>query len=148
MRSVNGIFTTVRPTSPIPSTYAGLPEDMDDWSCAEWVTYHKRVKAALGKDKAIDIVSRDSDSIGIWANSNSCKYNCEWSRYFKSEGIDPGSNIFSSLYCTAENVSNTAEGITSPGFLKPLIVIAVIGGGAYIANKAGLFDSFKKKRRK
>lgn len=146
-KKVDGIFTTIRPTSPIPATYQGLPLDQDDWTCADWVTYYKRIKSSLGKEKAVQIVNTDSDRIGLWATSQTCKYDCTWYNYFKNEGVNTGANIFSNLYCTASNVAETGQDITRPGFLKPIIVGGAIIAGLYFANKAGLFDKLKKKRR-
>lgn len=142
---IQGIFTTVRPTSPVRSTYQDLPADMDDWTCAQWVTYYNRNKASIGKARAVDIINRDSDSIGFFATSNTCKYDCNWTRFFQKEGVNTGSNIFSNIFCAASNVTETAASITAPGFLRPLLILGLIGGGLYAANKAGMFDKMKKR---
>lgn len=146
-----GLFSIIRPSSPLPDTYKDLPEDMDDWGCAHWKTYYERLKSKLGKSKAVEIVNLDISNIGWFNSSELCKYNCEWARFFKNEGLDTGSNIFSNVYCAATgvtetivNVTDTAKDITEPKFVKTIIIIAGLAGAGFLAYKLGLFKKLKK----
>lgn len=137
-KSLSGIFSTVKPTSPYPSTYAGFPDDMDDWGCGHWKNYYLANKAIIGKDRALQIVDADSSSIGMWADGLMCKYDCAFTEFFEKEGLSV-SNIFSKLYCAGENVVDaganvveSAEGITdfvsSVANSKILLIGAALGG--------------------
>jgi hypothetical protein len=107
VRALSGMFDTVRPTSPYPSTYAGFPQDMDDWNCGQWKSYYSANKLIMGKDKAIALLERDADSIGSFATGQMCKYDCSFVEFFKKEGVNVGW-IGSKLYCAAENVGDAA----------------------------------------
>lgn len=138
-RVLQGIFTTVRPSSIFPDTYAGLPADMDDWSCGHWKVYYERNKAKSGKTAAGQLLLSDVGRVGMWADVHMCKYNCDWVQFFEGEGL-PGGNIFSKLYCTVDNVADTAQNTTQ--FTKTLtgngiLFAALIGGGIYFYNKYG-----------
>lgn len=147
-----GMFTTILPSSPVASTYAGFPMDMDDWDCESWKQYYIRNKAALGKTQAVSIVNKDSYRIGIFANAHSCPYDCDFASYMAGEGLDP-SNIFSSIYCggtkvvknvvnatvdtskVLSNVTSAAESVTS----SKLLTLGLIAGFGYLA-----YNHFKK----
>jgi hypothetical protein len=148
------IFGNTPPSSPLPSTYAGFGPDIDDWACDTWKEYYIRNKAAFGKEKAQTILNRDI------ANTNSfsghiqwCKYDCEWVKYFASEGLKTG-NVFSESYCagtavvsavehtaeTADNLTGSVSKLTSSKVLS----LGLIAGAGYLALKVFYPEALKK----
>lgn len=137
-----GLFSTILPSSTVPSTYKDFPLDMDDWNCAQWKAYYQRNKTALGKEKALEIVNIDSERIGVFANVHSCIFDCDWINYFKSEGLKV-SSIVSSVYCgavkggevvgnavdTAANVTDFASSFTG----NKLLLFIGLGVAGYVA---------------
>lgn len=151
------LFFATPASSPLPSSYADLPPDIDDWSCDQWKIYYTRNKAAYGQAKAISIVSTDSaNTSSITSNSQFCKYDCDFVNFFAKEGLVTG-NIFSKAYCTVdavatavENTADTASNVT--GSLKSftsskLFSIGLIAGLGYLAVKE-LYPSMLKKSRR
>ena len=138
---MNGIFSTIAPTSPDPSTYSGFPEDQDDWGCEHWKEYHKRNKNIYGSEVAKSIILTDSDNVGWFADIHLCKYDCDFVDYFEKELGESVGNIFSKIYCVGSEVVEAGDslvsgahgGIKIASFLLP---IAVIGGVALAANYA------------
>lgn len=141
-----GMFSTILPSSPVGSTYAGMPMDMDDWECEDWKQYYLRNKYALGKEQAVSIVNKDSYRIGIFANAHYCPYDCDFATFMANEGLDP-SNIFSSIYCgatkvtknvvnatvdTSEVISNVT-GAVRAGTSSKFLTLLLIGGLGYVA---------------
>jgi hypothetical protein len=143
-------YSSVKPTSPIASTYLGLNPDLDQWSCADFVTYWKRLKASgIGLQAAKDIFLNDIGNTGAWASVNLCKYDCSFVNYFKSEGFTDIGNIFSNALCaantvivatgnvanaaanTAQAVANTTSTVSKLTQPKYLIAIAILGGLGY-----------------
>lgn len=117
------MFSTIRPTSPDPSTYADLPQDQDYWGCQHWRTYYDRNKQSLGKAKAIEIFRVDSDRIGWWADLYKCKYDCDFVNYFENEMGENVGNIFSKVYCGASTIVTTAhDGIKLVNVLTPALM--------------------------
>ena len=140
-RALNGMFDTVRPTSKYASTYAGFPEDMDDWNCGHWKSYYLNNKAIIGQAEAVKLLEIDIESIGTWATGQLCKYDCAWMDFFSKEGIKGGS-IFSKIYCagsgTADAVSSTVDSVgglanfVSSVANNKLLLLGVGLGGWYV----------------
>ncbi len=105
-----GFFSPVLPTSPVSTSYAGFPTDMDDWNCEQWKQYYLKNKAVLGQEKAISIVNNDGYRIGVFASVHACAYDCTWASFMASEGLDP-SNIFSMAFCSIKSTTQTATTI-------------------------------------
>lgn len=151
-----GIWQT-NPTSPLASTYAGFPPDIDDWSCDQWKQYYINNKAAYGKAKAQDILNADiANTNSLTSNIQFCKYDCDWVNYFHGEGLDTG-NIFSKAYCatdaavtavqnTAQTVSNITAGVSSVTQSK-VVSVALVAGAAFVAYKV-FFPSILKPKKK
>ena len=119
----------------------------DYWGCADWMQWHKLVKAKYGKDEA------NARFIDWWGKQDStaspynwCKYNSEFANYFAAQGIDVGwmlshivtgaSNISDAVVDTAGNistgVSNASSGVSSLGtMLGFLLPVAAIGAAYY-----------------
>jgi hypothetical protein len=147
-----GVFTTIRPSSQYPETYAGFPEDMDDWSCEFWKEYYKRNKEIVGQEQAMFLLSSDAERVGAFAELGWCKYDCGWIDYMNSEGASI-ENFYTSTYCGATAITDNAlaivENITKGGakvtqFSSYLIPIAIIGGGLYLAEKQGYLKKYIK----
>ena len=136
-KRLNGIFTTISPTSSLPSTYAGFPLDQDDWVCAQWDSYYERNKTALGQKKALEIFSIDTNRVGSFANLELCKFDCEFVKKFRALGW----NItwLSTVYCGAEEVveaggeiiSGAATGAKGFAGLLKFAPWILLGGAAY-----------------
>lgn len=147
-RGLNGWpFDPVLPSSNVLSTTANVPEDMDDWDCGMWKLYYQKMKAAKGKQYAIDTLEIDSGRVGMFADLQWCKGDCDFINYFKSEGVPTG-NFITDLYCgtgevistvtgavvdvaqgagaVAKGASNTAKTL---GLILPIIVL---GGGGLV----------------
>lgn len=138
-----GLFTTVTPTSPLKSSYLGFPEDMDDWSCTQWMAYWNRNKNGLGLAKAREIFLIDIENVGSFADVQTCKYDCGFVNFFKKEGFQDVGNIISNAYCAADSAVNTVStavetvsntvgnvGDTLAMVTKPKVIIAaaILGG--------------------
>ena len=135
------MFSTIKPTSPDPSTYLGFPEDQDDWGCEIWRTYYDRNKAALGKTKSLEILRVDIDRIGFFADVHLCKYDCEFVDYFSKEYGESVGTIFTDIYCTGKELTSAVStaasgahsGIKMLSLIIPIIVVGgVIVGGEYV----------------
>jgi len=152
-----GIFSDTIPSAPNLSTYSGFPSDQDDWNCSQWIAYYKNCKKFYGQDKAISIISIDAENSSIFADVNACKYDCNFVKYFESEGFGSVGNIFSKTFCTADkavdvvkdavttaetvvdsvgNVGDTLAIVTKP---KILIALAILGGFVYYQYKKPTF---------
>lgn len=134
------LYGDTLPTSPVASTYAGFPTDMDDWSCAQLRNYYEANKAALGKDRALDIIKIDWGNLSDLSYNTPgfvCKYDCDFIRYFRTEGVD-FSSIVSSAACGANNLVNSAENVTEvvkDASGSSLLRIGLIVGGGLLAYK-------------
>ncbi len=140
-----GMFSDVLPSSPVASSFAGFPRDMDDWNCEQWKQYYIRNKAALGQTQAVSILNSDSYRISIFADVHSCPYDCDWANYMAGQGMDP-SNIFSMVYCggtkvvknvvdatvdtsqVLSNVTNKVSKFTG----SSILMLVLLGGIAYV----------------
>lgn len=143
-RALNGIFSTVKPTSKYPSTYAGFPEDTDNWSCGQWKTYYQNNKAIIGKAEALKLIEVDMGNIGEFADGQYCRYDCGFIDYFKGEGLE-GGNIFSKIYCAGEGtVDVVSSGVDAVGGIadfvtdvarNKLLLLGAAAGAYYLYNK-------------
>jgi hypothetical protein len=88
-----------------------LPNDSDDWTCANLKNYYLEVKKVYGKEKAKQTFESDISDISFFATANNCKYDCEWMNFFKDEGLN-GGNIISNIFCGASNVAKTVNNST------------------------------------
>jgi hypothetical protein len=137
---LSGMFDTVRPNSKFAQTYNDLPQDMDDWGCSNWKDYYNRNKAAGGKAYAVSLINSETERVGSWADVHMCKYDCDFVRYFRSEGIDTG-NIVSKLFCSVDNVVSAAQNTTdsvntvSKIVSNPLVIIAGLTLTGFIVYK-------------
>ena len=139
-RALHGMFTTIRPTSPDPATYAGFNEDMDYWTCEVLEQYYWRMVKSFGKEQARDIWNKDVGELGWWSTGQTCRYDCAWVRRMQKEDLRTGSFLISNIYCGADSITET---IANPRFIKTVMVIAGIGIAVYGADKIGLLDRFK-----
>lgn len=145
------IVTTIRPSYPLSKSkgiYDQFPNDMDDWSCMQWIQYHKNILYRNGRASAKYYLENDGSRIGMFADVNNCKYDCSFVEYFRGQGIDVG-NIFSNIYCagavvvksakdTAESVSNVVTGVTNTTKVFKsgnLFLAGLLGVGIYYINK-------------
>ena len=120
-------YSVVSPSSPLPSTYAGLPDDMDNWSCANFITYWENLKAStIARANARAIFLADVGNTGAWADVNLCKYDCSFVNYFESEGFADVGNIFSTLWCAANTVATATNTVAT----------AVSAGAPAVSNTA------------
>lgn len=160
MKSVQGFFSDNLPTITDSTVLYGLPKDMDDWECENWKSYYLKVKSKFGKQRAIEVINIDSERASAFSSiKNGCKYNCEFTSFFKREGLKTG-NIFSNLFCAtdsvvttatdtisnvasdggsvASNISKTAKIVTSPIFL-----ITGLAGSLIYYNRKKIFKKSK-----
>jgi len=128
---VNGMFSTILPSSLYPSTYAGLPEDIDDWNCSEWDAYFNRNRAISGEVAAMEVFNLDTSRTGMWANLELCKLDCNFVNKYKALGFN--TTLVSDIYCGAEDVTDAAGNILSgvAGLSKIALPIAVISAAFY-----------------
>ena len=129
--------------------YGDLPDDLDNFSCGNWITYHNRLKSGFGKDKAISIVKKEVERVGMFADIHACKYDCDFVNFFEKEGYGNVGNIFSKTYCTSvqvvdtvgNTVKNTGDTIAGVGNVVNSLINTktIIAGGlifaVYMLNK-------------
>ena len=129
-----GWFDTDKiPTSPDTSTYLGLPPDLDDWNCSAWQIYLERNKQSFGIVKAREYFMIDVGRLHAFSDMGDCKYDCDFVDYLRDNGIEYN-NPITNVYCGFENITQSAENITTFGtnVTKWIFPIAVIGGIAYL----------------
>jgi hypothetical protein len=148
--SLNGWIGATEPSSNVMAAYPTVSNDIDSWGCDTWILYYKLMKAKLGKVEAQRILLIDADRASFFATLfTSCKGDCNFINYFKSEGIPTG-NFITDLYCgttqTAVDIvegtgaivsgaSNTAKTI---GTLLPVVIIGgTVAYGVYLYRKYG-----------
>lgn len=119
------------------------------WSCTDWIEWHKALAAKYGREQANSIWSQAWDKQGAWEHNYSwCKYNCDWSKYLLSQGIDASwllpkafcglSNIVTNTIGVGENVTGAAKTVSK------VVTVALIAGGLYWgAKEIGLIKSKK-----
>lgn len=127
-----GMFTTIKPTSTIQSTYLGLPDDMDDYVCSDWQIYHSRNKQALGLQKANEIFLIDVGRIGNFASMWVCKYDCDFIEYLNKNGM-PYNSLLTNMYCATENISEAVQTISEKTNTVAKISLPLILGGLGLA---------------
>lgn len=136
-----GLFGDTLPTSPVPSTYAGLSDtDIDEWGCNDWKIYHQRNESLLGRTQANEIIAIDFSNASIWSSVVSfCKFNCAWRQYFLDRGFQGGflDNVFCDTAKIITDVSGGASDITggigtTAKILKVVLPVALIGGAIYL----------------
>lgn len=132
-------YNTVLPSSKDARTYSGLPRDQDQWTCEDWKVYYQRIKTYSGTRTAQSIVEKDAGRAGWFSNLHLCKYDCPWVTYFNGQGLEAG-NIFSKLYCAAENTAGGIGNVSSN--VKKILTfatspagIALIATGLYLWKK-------------
>lgn len=125
-------------------TADSTPDSPQDWGCNDWVVWHKRLVEAYGQNQANEIWVNAWESQSFWDTQfNFCKYDCDWSTYFKSQGLDAG-HLLSNIVCKGKDVSEdvldsageiTKGGITTAKVLKtavPALLILLAAGVAYV----------------
>jgi hypothetical protein len=133
-----GIFNTIHPPSK-PQAAQGLPDDMDVWTPAQFIIYHKNLITLYGKEQARLIFNMDIQSVGYdaviyWSGA----YNCSWINYAKRNNLDYYGGITTTLYCgtgdVIENVSDTAGAVSgAASSLSKLILPVVLFGLVLVA---------------
>lgn len=134
-RGMGGMFSTIRPTSPEPSTYSGMAEDQDEWLCEDWYQYLYRNIMAFGKKQGTSIYNKDAERIGFWSEWHDCRYGCDWINRMLEIAPDAntGANFFSKSYCAFEQVPETVDETIeqtgeSAGKLLRWAPVIIIGG--------------------
>ncbi|MGH1338299.1 MAG: hypothetical protein ACRBFS_19400 [Aureispira sp.] len=128
--------------SPIYDTVSNYWAGLIDWTCIDWVNYHKALKAHYNdQDKANMIWEtnwHDPDNacgLVICPDTAYCRYNCGFVKYFASQGIDIG-NVLSNAKCDLSNVvtnvtstvSNVTGAIkTTSSVFSTIIPVASVG---------------------
>lgn len=148
-----GLFSDTKVSHP---RYAvGMPTDQDEWTCSNWIAYHKNLQTYFTKAYSNLIIQQDAERCGWFASVHNCKYDCGFVNYFKAQGISDIGNIFSKLWCatdaavdnfgnavdnvsqTVTNLSKTARLVSKPGVL--------IAGGLLVGFY--FLDKYERKKR-
>lgn len=123
-----------------------------DWSCEDWIAYHKALKAELGKDQADQTWLQAWNEQSAWAsNYNWCKYGAAFNSYVNAEKL-PVTHLLADLFSggtrVGENVIGAAEStskvpINVANVLKWLVptvlILVVIGAIIYFGKKYQIF---------
>jgi len=117
------------------------------WSCTEWMHWHKELVKSFGRNKANEMFVLEFDKQSSFdLQVNTCKYNSDFVKYFKSQGLNAG-NVLSNLIINTGKVvdevgggaNELAKGVNSTArTLKtfvPLLIAAVGIGGIYYLYK-------------
>ncbi len=129
---------------PVYGTISNRWNNIHYWVCDEWRQWYdlnaQKYGAATAKAKFWDAWSHD-DNQSIWsweAMGYSCGYDCDFTNYFRSKGIDVAnwgtentctlidipSNLLDAGAAVSEGVKNTANTVS---FLMPVTLIALTG---------------------
>lgn len=148
-RGVAGVFTDLKPSSPYPQTYAGYPDDMDDWECSQWYYYLYDNIMLAGKEQAVRWFNIDADSVSFWSDFHSCRYDCDWVNRIKEIGgkdLETGANFLSTTYCgtteTIEDIPKVSKDVVTAARVVPYVAVAA--GIIYLESKTHFIrDAFK-----
>lgn len=117
----------------------------DYWSCEDWITWHKALKAKYGKAEA------DSKWLAAWNaqdsfehNYNWCKYAAAFNTYVSTEKLAAShllADIFSGVTKIGENAVDTATSTSKilKYLIPTVIVIIVIGAIIYFGKRYKVF---------
>lgn len=134
------IFDTIkRPVSPHPETYAGMPEDLDDWTGYNFINYYEANRVIVGPDRAKRYVLEDIDKIHMFATLYDDSYDCYVLKYWQDtfDQMFPGTDApIGTAWCSGKEVvstgakvvtgvTTTAKVLTSPAFLIPAGIAVV-----------------------
>lgn len=124
------------------------------WSCEEWITYHKRLAEHFGKETANDIWNYAYAKSGALSSNLDCRtFNSTFRAYVNKNGLSPysGAGIFTpvlSTYGTASDVLGGAlsgvSSVFSGNNFKIILNVALIGGG--ILGAVYVYNSVKSKQ--
>jgi len=130
-RSVNGMFSTVMPSSLFPSTYSGFPEDMDDWVCGHWDSYYENNAEFIGSDEAMQLFNIDTGRVGPWANLELCKLDCNFVNKFAALGFN--TTLLSDIYCGTGEIIEDVVDVADFAFLFMSTAEYNLGIGIYFS---------------
>jgi hypothetical protein len=120
-------------------TLGAIPYDTDPKTisgCNNWKLWHISLVDKYGRAKANLIFEEAWENKSAFSyDYNFCKYDCDWSSYFKSQGIDIGhllSNVICKTTDVSEDVLDTAGeisqgGITTAKVIKTAVPLALAG---------------------
>lgn len=102
---LNATWSDSPPASPLPSTYAGLPADVDSFSCGDWTVYIKRMREALGVSQAREYMLLDFGHLSMFnVYFGTCELDCAFVAEVNKLDQDVLS-ILSSTYCGATELA-------------------------------------------
>lgn len=103
-----------------------------DWTCEQWVDYHKALKKYTGKLNANANFVKAFKTIGITGKGSKCTGDSDFYQYFKSQGIDVSQGSLESLWNEtkgfASNIGNAFKigGYVIMGLVLFIIIILIV----------------------
>ncbi|MCC6721750.1 MAG: hypothetical protein IT243_06065 [Bacteroidia bacterium] len=101
------------------------------WSCSDWITWHKLLKDAIGKDRADSLWVKAWEGQSSFANNyNWCKYDSTWNDYVKSEKLSV-TNLISDAVVGGKKIGENVLGgvVNASNIFKwalPILILAAI----------------------
>lgn len=129
------IFDTIKkPSSPFPETYAGMPEDQDDWSGYDFIDYFEANKALIGKGQSAIYVRKDVSELHLFSDIYDSDFDCFVVEYFTNKMGVAYPNPLSYTYCGIEKVIvSTGQAATNigkfVGFITHPVTLTILGVG-------------------
>jgi hypothetical protein len=117
----------------------------DYWQCAEWQAWHVELRKLMSaKDAALVFTAAWNQQDSFAGPYNWCKYNSAFRNYMRSQGVDIDSVVSAIVMPVFDATGNLAQGgsdvVTNvssganflSGLVKPLGLLALVGGGLYV----------------
>lgn len=114
-----------------------LPQEQlpnyNDWSCGQWINFHKKLKSLYGKRDANTVWSQffDNKPAG-WTKDKVCTANSYFTDYFSSQGITFDANV----YTIVDDATGFLTSI--PGNIKTALIVGGVVVGVTILTIIGV----------
>lgn len=127
---------------------------IEAWSCTDWKNWHieleshynSTAKANQVWEAAWDSPQNKCNFLGIMfcPDTDYCRYDCDWVKYFASKGVTNLNSLMSGVYCDLSNVvlnitgaaSDVSQGVANTSnLLKWAIPVGAIAGGYFVYKK-------------
>jgi len=98
------------------------------WNCAEWIQWHRAMKATYGQQTANERLTLAWESQDWTAHNYSwCKYDSSFYDYIKANFPDETANVFAAIWHSGTNVVDTVANATDTvKKLAPLLIIFLL----------------------
>lgn len=107
----------------------------DNWDCAKWIDFHKRLKGRYGKESA-NLVWNEyfNNKPTGWTRDKVCTGQASFINYFKGQGIKFDDNFYSSIPTFGVLTKNVKTALIAAAIIGGVAIIGFIGYNLYTAH--------------